>query len=91
MRCERDRRAADDRRRDANTTLGNRHRRIFANNRGLRLVPSESRVQGPVRPVYKDDGNSSSRDAVVVQASPAGGVLPIWGRPVRGRYQTGSG
>jgi hypothetical protein len=56
-----------------------------------RLVPSESHVQGLVRPVYKDDGNSSSRGAVVVQASPAGGVLPIWRRPVWGRHQTGSG
>lgn len=42
------------------------------------ILASESRIKGLVRPVYKDDGNGSSRDAVMVQPSPAGGVLPIW-------------
>lgn len=87
-----DRRIGDDRRRDANTPLEDRHRTmIFSNNRELPLVLSESRVNGLIRPVHKDDGNSSSRDAVMVQPSPAGGLLPVWRRPIRGRHQTGSG
>ena len=89
---ERDRQLGDDRCRDAGACLEARHRTmISSNDRELPLVLCESRVTGLVRPVYKDDGSGSSRDGVVVQASPAGGLLPIWRRPIRGRHQIGSG
>ena len=89
---ERDRQLGDDRCRDASACLEARHRTmISSNDRELPLVLCESRVTGLVRPVYKDDGSGSSRDGVVVQASPAGGLLPIWRRPIRGRHQIGSG
>ncbi len=55
--------------------------RIGTGDRELPLVLSQSLVKGLVRPAYKDDGNGSSRDGVVVQMSPAGGLLPIWRRP----------
>jgi hypothetical protein len=54
-------------------------------------VLSESRVEGLVRPVYTGDGNGNSGDGVVVQPSPAGGVLPVGRRPIRARRPTGSG
>ena len=89
---ERDRQLGDDRCRDAGACLEARHRTmISSNDRELPLVLCESRVEGLVRPVYKDDGSGSSRDGVVVQASPARGLLPIWRRPIRGRHQIGSG
>jgi hypothetical protein len=44
---------------------------------GARLLVSESRVEVLVRPVYQDDGHGSTLDGGRVQASPAGGLLPI--------------
>ena len=50
-----------------------------------------NRGAGLVRLVHRDDGSRRSGNGVVAQASPAGGVLPIWRRPIRGRPQIGSG
>jgi len=79
LRSERDRGMRDGRGRDANTVHAGRDpAMILSDNRDLPLALSEGRVKGLVRPVSQDDGNSSSGEGVVVRASPAGGLLPIW-------------
>jgi hypothetical protein len=52
---------------------------------------SESRVELLVRPVYTEDSWQLLQGVSTVRASPAGGLLSIWRRPVRGRHQIESG